>query len=266
MTEIATRPSTAPIMAPIVVMTAGGLNPTLVVRALCARFPDVRVLIEQSESKAEITRRRARRLGWSAAIGQLGTMVAARLLRNLANKRIAQILTDHNLDGGMPADIPVHRVASINDSETRALIAQIRPAVILLVSTRLMAPGQLAAMPCPVLNLHAGLNPTYRGQMGGYWSLRDNDAENFGATVHLVDAGTDTGGTLYQVHAKPEPGDFISTYPLVLTVAALDVTCRAVGDALAGTLKPYTPQGPSVLHFPPTLWSWIFHGITRRIW
>lgn len=262
MTEIAT----APAAAPIVVMTAGGLNPTLVIRALCTRNPDVRVLIEQSQSKAEITRRRARRLGWFAAIGQLGTMVAARLLRNLANKRIAQILTDHNLDGRMPADVPVHRVASINDTETLALIAQIRPAVILLVSTRLMSRQQLAALPCPVLNLHAGLNPTYRGQMGGYWSLRNNEAENFGATVHLVDAGTDTGGTLYQVRATPASGDFISTYPLVLTVAALDVTCRAVADALGGTLQPYAPRGRSVLHFPPTLWSWIFHGITRRIW
>jgi len=252
--------------APIVVMTAGGLNPTLVIQALSARNGEIHAIVEQPESKLGITRRRARRLGWVPAIGQLGTMMAARLLRNLANKRIRQILDASDLTDAIPADVAVHRVGSINDAQTRRLIAQIRPAAILLVSTRLMAPGQLAAMPCPVLNLHAGLNPAYRGQMGGYWSLRNNDAENFGATVHLVDAGTDTGGTLYEVRTKPASGDFISTYPLVLTVAALDITCRAVADAQAGKLLPYAPQGPSALHFPPTLWSWIFHGITRRIW
>jgi methionyl-tRNA formyltransferase len=166
----------------------------------------------------------------------------------------------------MPDGVPVHSVSSINAAETLALVEDIAPSAVLLVSTRLMARGQLAAMPCPVLNLHAGINPAYRGQMGGYWSLRNRDPENFGATVHLVDAGTDTGGTLYEVRSQPQRGDFISTYPLVLTVAALDITCQAVDDALAGRLRPQAPQGPSALHFPPTLWSWIFHGVTRRIW
>ncbi|EHS53535.1 hypothetical protein PDO_4153 [Rhizobium sp. PDO1-076] len=267
MTDTPTNNANGPASAmPVVVMTAGGLNPTLVIQALAARNADIHVILEQPESKLDITRRRARRLGWVAAIGQLATMIAARLLRKLANKRIRQILDAHNLTDTMPGNVAVHQVTSINDQETRALIAQIRPAAILLVSTRLMARKQLAAMPCPVLNLHAGINPAYRGQMGGYWSRRLNDACNFGATVHLVDAGTDTGGTLYQVRTTPAAGDFISTYPLVLTVAALDITCRAVADALASNLQPIAPKGPSALHFPPTLWSWIFHGITRRIW
>ncbi|UJW76853.1 formyl transferase [Rhizobium sp. SL42] len=247
-------------------MTAGGLNPTLVIQALAARNADIRVILEQPETKIGITRRRARRLGWVPAIGQLGTMIAARILRNFANKRIAQILGANDLTDAMPANVRVHQVGSINDEGTLALVEQIRPAAILLVSTRLLSARQLAAMPCPVLNLHAGINPAYRGQMGGYWSLREGDAGNFGATVHLVDAGTDTGGTLYEVRAAPAHGDFISTYPLVLTVAALDITCRAVEDALSRNLRPYAPQGPSALRFPPTLWSWIFHGITRRIW
>ena len=251
---------------PVVVMTAGGLNPTIVVQHLARCGLNVHVLLENPEGKGEITRRRARKLGWVSALGQLGTMIAARLLRRLAARRVTELLTEHRLDRSLPPSVPIHPVTSINGEETRQLVDELQPGAILLVSTRLMSAHQLSAMPCPVINLHAGINPNYRGQMGGYWSLRENDAENFGATLHLVDAGTDTGGTLYEVRTRPGRSDFIATYPLVLTIAALDITRRSVEDALAGCLVPKTPQGPSTLRFPPTLWSWIWCGVTRRIW
>ena len=254
------------IRRPVLVMTAGGLNPTIVVQHLVKGGFDVEVILENPEGKGEITRRRARRLGWIDALGQLGTMIAARLLRRLADRRVAQLLAEHGLDRRLPSTVPIHPVTSINGLETAALVGELQPGAILLVSTRLMSARQLAAMPCPVINLHAGINPNYRGQMGGYWSLRDNDVQNFGATLHLVDAGTDTGGTLYEVRTRPDPSDFISTYPLVLTIAALDIVSHSVSDALQGRLVPRQPTGPSALRFPPTLWSWIWCGVTRRIW
>jgi hypothetical protein len=251
---------------PVIVMTAGGLNPTLVVQHLVKCGFDVHVVLENAESKTEITRRRAKKLGWINALGQLGTMIAARLLRRLADRRIAELLNQHSLDRVLPETVPIHPVTTINALETKTLVDEIGPAAILLVSTRLMSASQLAAMPCPVINLHAGINPAYRGQMGGYWSLREDDGQNFGATLHLVDAGTDTGGTLYEVRTRPARGDFISTYPLVLTLAALDITARSIEDALTGELRPIQPTGPSALRFPPPLWSWIWHGIVSRIW
>lgn len=250
----------------VLVMTAGGLNPSIVVQHLVRSGLDVEVILEQPEGKGEITRRRAKRLGWINALGQLGTMIAARALRRLADRRVAELVQRHGFDRSLPDTVPIHPVTSINAAETRELVDELRPGAILLVSTRLMTARQLAALPCPVVNLHAGINPAYRGQMGGYWSLRENDADNFGATLHLVDAGTDTGGTLYEVRTRPGPGDFISTYPLLLTLAALDITRKSLEDALAGRLAPVRPSGPSALRFPPTLWSWIWCGLTRRIW
>lgn len=247
-------------------MTAGGLNPSIVVQHLVRAGTDVDVILEQPEGKGEITRRRARRLGWINALGQLGTMIAARLLRRLADRRVTQLVDQYGFDRQLPKTIAIHPVTSINGPETAALVDELQPGAILLVSTRLMSARQLAAIPCPVINLHAGINPAYRGQMGGYWSLREYDAENFGATLHLVDAGTDTGGTLYEVRTLPARGDFISTYPLLLTLAALDITRQSIEDALTGRLAPKAPQGPSALRFPPTLWSWIWCGLTRRIW
>ncbi|WP_037066569.1 formyl transferase [Allorhizobium undicola] len=247
-------------------MTAGGPNPWMVINALARHFPSVEVLLEQPESKGEIFRRRARRLGRLAAAGQMATMAAAKLMRGAANRRMQEICKAFDADPRFNPDVPVTAVSSINSPEALEAVRRIAPGVILLVSTRLMSRAMLSSLPCPVLNLHAGINPAYRGQMGGYWSLVEKDRENFGATVHLVDAGTDTGATLYQVRTRPEPGDFISTYPMLLTAAALPATVRAVEDAMRGDMKPQTPHGPSSLRFPPTLWNWILNGLTKRIW
>lgn len=250
----------------VVVMTAGGANPAVIINALAARWPDLHVIMEAPESKLDIARRRARRFGWINSLGQLATMIAARLLRRVASRRIAQICQSQGLDPVIGAQIPVSEVASINNPECLQLVRSLQPSVILLISTRLLAKKMLAEIPCPVLNLHSGINPIYRGQMGGYWSLVENDIGNFGATVHLVDAGTDTGGALYEVRAAPSKGDFISTYPMVLTAAAKDIVLRSVEDAVHGKLKPFTPEGPSILRFPPPVWTWLRYGLTRGIW
>ncbi len=250
----------------VLLLTAGGPNPAIVANALATRFPGLQVVLEGAESKWGITRRRARRLGWPNALGQLATTIAARLLRRLAARRTADLVASSGYSAEFSSAIPQHEVSSINDESCVALVQALQPKAILLVSTRLMSPAVLSSMPCPVINLHAGINPAYRGQMGGYWSLVERDSENFGATVHLVDAGTDTGGTLYEVRTTPEKGDFISTYPLVLTIAALDITRQAVEDAVAGRLSPHQPGGPSALRFPPAIWDWLCHGLVRGVW
>ncbi|MDH4413185.1 MAG: formyl transferase, partial [Rhizobium sp.] len=144
-----------PQSRPVVVMTAGGLNPTIVIQHLVECGYDVHVILENPEGKGEITRRRAKKRGWINALGQLGTMIAARLLRRLADRRVAELLARHGLHRKLPDTVPIHPVTSINAAETTALVEQIRPGAILLISTRLMSARQLAVMPCPVINLHA---------------------------------------------------------------------------------------------------------------
>lgn len=254
----------------VLVMTAGGPNPWMVINALYSHFlhshVSVHVLLEEPESKQEIFQRRKRRLGAVPAFGQLATMAFAKLLRKAAQRRTMEICKLYNANPHFNPDVPVTTVRSINSPETLELVRQCNPGAILLVSTRLMKRDMLEALNVPVLNLHAGINPAYRGQMGGYWALASDDADNFGATIHMVDAGTDTGATLYQVRPKPEKSDFISTYPMLLTAAALDITRQAVDEALQGQLKPVAATGPSALHFPPTLWRWLWNGVKKGVW
>ncbi len=102
--------------------------------------------------------------------------------------------------------------------------------------------------------------------MGGYWARIEDDEANFGATLHYVDAGTDTGDTLAEIRVKPHSTDTISTYPLLLTAAGIEVTIQTLASVLAGTAQSHSPAGHSALRFPPPLWTYVFHGLRKRIW
>lgn len=250
----------------IVVMTAGGLNPQVMINALAKHFPGIHVIAEEPESHLAILKRRARKSGWLNALGQLGTSVAGRLGKSVAARRTSEIIEDYGQSGTVDPDIPVSHVASLNDPECHALVAEQQPKVVFTISCRILSAATLAAMPCPVINFHAGINPMYRGQMGGYWARVEKDEGNFGATVHLVDQGVDTGGTLYENRVRPSKTDTMSTYPLLITAASTDIAVQAIKDALAGELKPFKPTGPSFLRFPPPVWTWLYHGLTKGIW
>lgn len=250
----------------IVVMTSGGVNPQVMINALAKRFPDLHVVEEQPESKGTLLKRRARRFGWLTALGQLATMIASRLTKSVAARRSEEIIRDYGHSAEPNPAIPVTHVASLNDQACHAAVTSLNPAAVFTISCRILSPATLAAIPCPAINFHAGINPMYRGQMGGYWSRVEGDEKNFGATVHLVDTGIDTGGTLYENRVAPARSDSLATYPLLLTASSVDISVRALQDAIDGTLKPYQPQGPSALRFPPPIWTWLYHGLSRKIW
>ena len=101
---------------------------------------------------------------------------------------------------------------------------------------------------------------------GGYWALATGDAENFGATVHLVDAGVDTGGVLHQVRGKPGRGDNIALYALRLAAMSREICVKAVEDALEGRLAPVTPEMPSKQWYHPTIGFYLRTGLAKGVW
>lgn len=255
-----------PNSARLVVLTAGGLNPQIMINALYPHFPNMVVIQERYEAKSVVLKRRARRLGWITALAQLGTMVVSRLGKRVAQQRTDQIIKEFGLVAEKVETVPVRQVDSLNSEAARNAIDQSKPDVILTISCRLLSRKTLDAISCPIVNFHAGINPAYRGQMGGYWARVENDEANFGATLHYVDAGTDTGETLAEVRVKPAQNDRISTYPLLLTAAGIETTIQTLNTVLSGNAKASSPPGPSVLRFPPPLWTYVFNGFTKGVW
>ncbi|MCX7306246.1 MAG: formyl transferase [Hyphomicrobiales bacterium] len=250
----------------VVVVTEGGPHIWAIVNPLADRFGAVTVIHEAPESKKALILRRARKLGYISAIGQLGTMVLIRLGKRLFAGRAEGIVREARLDAAPRPGQSVIEVPSANAPEFLAAIERLKPAVVLLAGCRLLTRATLAAVPCPVLNYHAGITPKYRGMNGGYWALATGDAANFGTTVHLVDAGVDTGGVLHQVRGKPGPGDNISLYALRLAALSRGICLRAVEDAMQGRMAPKSPDLPSGQWYHPTLWFYLWTGLTKGVW
>ncbi len=253
-------------MHKIVLVTAGGPHPWIIANALIERFGPVDVILEDGEPRGALIRRRIRRFGYVNAAGQTAMMAWTVFGKKLLRRRIARIIAENGLRPEPAAGQSIVRVPSVNAPEFRRAVEKLMPDLLFLVGCRIMKAETLAAMPCPVINYHAGINPKYRGMNGGYWALANGDPANFGGTVHLVDAGVDTGGTLRQARGTPQRDDNFMTYAFRQAAMSRDICVEAVEDALAGRLAAAPPDLPSHLWYHPTIWGYLWTGLTKGVW
>jgi folate-dependent phosphoribosylglycinamide formyltransferase PurN len=157
-------------------------------------------------------------------------------------------------------------VSSINGVDAQTALKFLQPNVVFLAGCRMLSQSTLSVLSCPIINYHAGINPKYRGMNGGYFARANNDESNFGTTVHLVDAGVDTGDILYQQRIEDPSKDSILTYAMLQAAHSREICAKAVGEALNGTLQPQTVDLPSQQWFHPPIWSYIWTGLIKRIW
>jgi folate-dependent phosphoribosylglycinamide formyltransferase PurN len=246
-----------------VLLAGRGDSTDIVANYLTTRVPDLVVIIEDPPSRLHMARRRARRVGWLAAVGQvLFVALLQPVLRRRGARRRAAILAAASVDQAHRS--PQHRVPSVNDEEVVALLTSLRPALVVVNGTRIIAARVLSSAGCPVVNLHAGITPRYRGVHGGYWALADHHPEWVGTTVHLVDPGIDTGGILAQSAFDVTGEDTFATYPYLHLIHGLPLLGAQVDQVMAGaalepTLVAMAPG--SGLYYHPTLW-----GYLRRRW
>ncbi len=250
----------------IVFATAGGPHPWIIANALIDRFGPIDVILEGREPRSALIRRRIRKFGYANAAGQFAMMAWGVLSKRLVAPRIERLIAGEGLKASPADGQSVIAVPSVNAPEFLAEIRRLKPDLLFLAGCRILKPEVLAAIPCPVLNYHAGINPKYRGMNGGYWALASGDPENFGTTVHLVDSGVDTGGTLYQVRGQPGPEDDYATYALRQAAMSRGICVRAAEDVLNGRHSVLPSDLPSKLWYHPTIWAYVWTGLTRGVW
>lgn len=241
-----------------------------VYHALEDAFANVRLfaLLEKSPARVKLARRRARKLGWWTVGGQI-LFVAAFLpvLRYRARRRVQTIATLHGLDfGPIPDAKPVD---SVNDDAVIEAIRRASPSLVVVHGTRVISDQVLHAIAVPIVNLHAGITPRYRGVHGGYWAFFDNQHHLAGTTVHLVDSGIDTGGILGQATFERLAMDSIATYPYLHLACGLPLLVKTADTALAGKPLLVVPPIPgaesSRLRWHPTAWSYVAARIGRGV-
>jgi hypothetical protein len=138
-------------------------------------------------------RGQARRMGWFRALA----CVAWRLRSPFARQG--------NLWRGRPLERNYHRLAARVDrvpaprsAEAVQALSAGQPELCLLAQSGIL-PARLLAVPrYGTLNAHPSLLPDYRGLDPIPWALHERRFDRIGATLHLVDAGVDTGPILEQ--------------------------------------------------------------------
>jgi folate-dependent phosphoribosylglycinamide formyltransferase PurN len=233
---------------------------------LAQRFPDLTIIVEQHVPRFQLIRGRIRRFGLFHTAGQIAFILYSRLVRRRAAGRIAEIVAAAGLEARWPDGIERIEVVSVNAPDTVTRLQELNPKAVLVVGTRIISRKVLSAVQAPFINYHDGITPKYRGIHGGYWASARNDFANFGATVHLVDPGIDTGEVLYQVRPRPSGEDNYATFSYLQLAAALPLLVRAAEDAIGGTVTPQTVELPSHLWSHPTIWRYFTTGICRGAW
>ena len=96
-------------------------------------------------------------------------------------------------------------------------------------------------------------------------SITENDLENCGVTIHLVDSGIDTGGILYQGYIKHTIKDNFNTYPYLQIAVAIPLMCQAIKDVSEKNYVIKETGLTSKLWSHPTIFEYINYRIFKGV-
>ena len=170
-------------------------------------------------------------------------------------------LSDQKIDSSLQC----HDVVSVNDDNTIQLLQENTPSLVLVVGTRIIGKKTLKCVDARFINIHAGITPLYRGVHGGYWSLVNDDG-NFGATIHYLDEGIDTGGVIKQVFTGIDKKDNFVTYPYLQLAVALEALVKLLPSLIKeNKALVEKASGSSQLWTHPTIFEYFFYLIRKHI-
>lgn len=223
-------------------------------------------IMEHAVSRTQLIKRRAKKLGWPKVFGQLLFQISIpRILKITSAKRYRQLLKYYKLSDTPIDDEKIVRVDSVNNPATIELLKTLQPALVVINGTRIISKKTLDAVSCPFINTHAGITPKYRGVHGGYWALVNNDQQNCGVTIHLVDKGIDTGDIIDQVEIDPASSDNFTTYPIHQLGIALPRLKVIIDNALTTHIVTRKAEGESRLWHHPTFFQYIYYRIFKGV-
>jgi folate-dependent phosphoribosylglycinamide formyltransferase PurN len=235
------------------------------INVLSKEFKITQVIYENRPflSRMRFILNRLRKLGAVRVLGQILFLLYDYLsIRKKDDPEVANILPGTDL----PPPLPSKDVGDINSEEVLALLAKLKPRAIVVSGTGILKKGVILSAP-RVVNIHCGITPEYRGVHGGFWASWQNDLDNLGVTVHLVDAGVDTGGIIFQQKVATSPHDDIHAISARQYAAGAPLVARALRDMFSGNLSTFRKSDEKgKLWYHPTLFEylrWRRHGAQK---
>jgi len=224
-----------------------------------------RVITEEPMRGMSLAKRRITKLGYIQVAGQvLFSVFIVPILRIFSKKRVQEIKAIYHFN---ELPIPVEKKThfpSVNDEGCISLLQELNPDVVIVNGTRIISKKVLESTKAAFINMHTGITPKYRGVHGGYWAMVNNDAQNCGVTIHLVDKGIDTGGIIYQSKIPVSRNDNYFTYPYIQFGEGIPLMQKAVEDALNNKVKTIQSlTDESSLWYHPTIWQYVYFRIFK---
>jgi len=146
---------------------------------------------------------------------------------------------------GVPTRVVPHGDFPDRDSFERALVEALRAAgaswIVLAGFMRLLTPEFLGAFPDRVLNIHPALLPAFPGVDAQAQALAYG-VRVAGCTVHLVDAGTDTGPIVAQAVVPVLDDDTRDSLQQRILVREHELLVLALGWIAEGRLEVVPPR------------------------
>lgn len=195
------------------------------------------VFESQAFGKSRLLLKRLRKLGLINVINQmLFKLLDVISFQRRAARNARKILGDQiTFDRGKFAQVRLADVGSVNSPEVRNVLHAEKADVVIVSGTSILD-GTLLQMlgATPVINIHCGITPRYRGNHGAFWAIVNGDWANVGTTVHFVDLGIDTGGIISQESIELEPADDPRTIGLKQYAVGIRLLSEAIPRICAG--------------------------------
>ncbi len=157
-------------------------------RLLASRFELVCVVEEPGDEQRRAIWRRRRWLDGLAAEYHR----ARRTMLGKDNYRRRYF--DQSLDGfRLPDRPPALVVRSINDERVGEAVGSSQAVICVISCTTRLSPATIRSISVPIINIHGGHLPDYRGCHCVFSAIQDGRFDAIGSTIHFVDVGLDTG-------------------------------------------------------------------------
>lgn len=251
----------------IVLFTTNGISGNLVCSFLIENYTLEGIVLDspQPGSAIRMVKRRIKRLGIVKVFLQLlfqkGIVPLLKLESKLRKQAILSGFDRHILEKQSNIFIP----DSINDERVIDYVNDLNPKLIMVCGTGIIKKKIIAGINAPLLNIHVGITPKYRGVHGGYWALAKNDPQHCGVTVHMIDSGIDTGGVISQAIIRPTKKDNFCTYTLLQIIEGLKCISAAIGEIESDSLKVKNIHLESKLYYHPTITTYFYHRIFDKV-
>ncbi len=147
-------------------------------------------------------------------------------------------------DVGFIHGIRVITVRDHNEAKAERALQEASPDAIVFTGGGLIRSNILAIPRLGVLNCHAGILPAYRGMDVVEWPVVEGKFDALGASLHLMDAGVDSGPILLQQKLDVREGDTFKSLRSRIEPLMVDLVLRGLRGLRDRTLKPH-PQEPA---------------------